>query len=145
MPDFPEDLVRRFTGTPFEVSFPLFGTTVRLATNSTMVRDRFAACAHGNSHAPAEFQCRLVAEDIDDPALADGRPSVTRVRNNGLSLINIGQKSFLALDSDGRTAVSFVCERLITDESLFRSYFLPALTLLFQSSESPLSSVENHA
>jgi hypothetical protein len=145
MPDFPEDLVKRFTGTPFEVTFPLLGTTIRLMTNSRVVTDRFAACGQVKSDLPTEFQCRLVAEDIDDPALADGRPSVTRVRNNGLSLINIGQKSFLALDFDGRTAVSFVSERLITNETLFRSYFLPALTLLFQGSESTLNSAENDA
>lgn len=145
MPDFPEDLVKRFTGTPLEVRFPLFGTTIRLTTNSSMVRDRFTACAQGNSDLPTEFQCRVVAEDIDDPALADGRPSVTRVRNNGLSLINIGQKSFLALDADGRTAVSFISERLITDEALFRSYFLLALTLLFECSENAPNGVGERA
>jgi len=145
MPDFPEDLVKRFTGTPFEVCFPLFGTTIRLTTNSSVVRDRFAACAQGNTALPTEVQCRVVAENIDDPALANGRPSVSWIRNIGLSLINIGQKSFLALDAHGRTAVSFVSERLITDEALFRSYFLPALTLLFQCSEKTVEGHENRA
>ena len=135
MPELPENLIKRFTETPIEVSFPLFGKTVRLATNSSAVRDRFAACGQGSTDLQPEFRCRIVAEDVDDPAVAEGRPVVARVHSNGLSLINIGQKSFLALDADGRSAVSFVSERLITDETLFRSYFLPALTLLLHCPE----------
>ena len=129
----PVDLVKRFTRTPMETSFPLFRTRVHLSTNSPALQKRFSF-AVAPCQQQAEFHCKIVVEPVEDEDLARGCPTVSRIHANGLSLISIGQKSFLALDAVNRRAVSFVSELLILDEALFRGYFLPALTLLLQCS-----------
>jgi hypothetical protein len=49
------------------------------------------------------------------------------VSADGLLLANIGQRSFLAIDSEAECAVGFLAEELVKDTSGFKASFLPKL------------------
>lgn len=136
----PADFARRFTWTPIEVSLWLANRSVRLATNSQSLKDRLESYVPvSNVRAQTEFRCRVVTEITPDAELDRENPTVVGIWSPGLSLISIGQKSFLALDAVNRHIVSFVSERLVIDETLFRGYFLPALALLLQGPQEGVS------
>jgi hypothetical protein len=60
------------------------------------------------------------------------------MRHGGLAFVRLGRRSFLAYDCRARQGISFLSENLVTDETMFSRYFLPALkSLLDESVESP--------
>ena len=127
----PIDLLKRFTPTPFEVAAGFSGTTLRLATNSDLLRDRlrmFLPSAKAESDCNAELFWRIVVEAERESC--DEFPSVHRVSHGGLAFIRVGRRSFLAYDRQARQGISFISENLVRNEKMFGQYFLPALMSL---------------
>jgi hypothetical protein len=139
----PIDLLKRFTRTPFEVAFELSGTTIRLATNSDVMRDRlrmFLPSAKAESQCNARLFWRIVVEP--EREACDESPGVHRMSHGGLAFVRVGHRSFLAYDRQARKGISFVSENLARNDKMFRRYFLPALMSLLN--ESIKASLSNH-
>jgi hypothetical protein len=134
----PIDLLKRFTRTPLEVAFELSGTTIRLATNSQVVRDRLRTfLPSAKARCDARLFWRIVVEP--DHEACDESPSVHRMSHGGLAYVRIGHRSFLAYDWQAHQGVSFISENLASNEKMFSQYFLPALmSLLNESNETSL-------
>ena len=107
------------------------GRTLRLESDSPMVleRTRSALAKYGGATSGAcDFLWRLVIEPssggetpcLEMAALSDGR----------LSFVNVGQRTFIAVDLEAREAVGFVEERFAKDELGFERLFLAALATL---------------
>ena len=136
----PIDLLKRFTPTPFEVTFELSGATIHLATNSDVMRDRlrmFQPSAKAESQRNARSLWRIVVEPEGEAY--DESPSVHRLSHGELAFVRIGHTSFLAYDRQARQGISFISENLVRNEKMFRQCFLPALmSLLNESREASL-------
>ena len=120
------DAQRRFTPTPLEQAYQLQGATVAVATNSQALLNRLSSVLMPSSRCHGDTLAllwRVVVEEID---VAVDSLSSHRVSQNGLALVNFGQQNFLALDVDARQGASFVSNKFISNESLFRQYFLSA-------------------
>jgi hypothetical protein len=135
----PADALRRFTPTLIESSFALHRATVSVATNCQFLADRlldaFASPDREPMAAPV-FVWRVVVESDDDLELGTDPVGSRRLSLDGLAFVSIGQRSFLACDLQVRQGVSFMSKRFVYDETLFRQYFLPALTsLVIESTE----------
>jgi len=140
------DFIKRFTPTPFAATFALSGASIRVETNCQEVVDRllniFPTPVVNGSDRPT-FVWRVVAEADNDVEPEAESSSVHRLSYAGLSFITLGQKNFLACDWQSRLGISFVSQDLVTDERLFRRYFLPAMiSLLTESAEK--ESIEAH-
>ena len=136
----PIDLLKRFTPTPFEVTFELSGATIHLATNSDVMRDQLRMLqpsAKRESQGNGTLFWRIVVEP--EREAYDESPSVHRLSHGGLAFIRIGHRSFLAYDRQARQGISFISENLVRDEKMFNQCFLPALiSLLNESREASL-------
>jgi hypothetical protein len=136
----PIDLLKRFTPTPFEVTFELSGATIHLATNSDVMRDQLRMLepsAKRESQRNERLFWRIVVEP--EREAYDESPSVHRLSHGGLAFIRIGHRSFLAYDRQARQGISFISENLVRDEKMFNQCFLPALiSLLNESREASL-------
>ena len=136
----PIDLLKRFTRTPFEVAFELSGTTILLATNSEVMRDRlrmFLPSTKAEGQCKAGSSLRIVVEP--EREACDESPSVHRMSHGGLAFVRVGNRSFLAYDGQARQGISFVSENLARNDMMFSRCFLPALmSLLNQSIEASL-------
>jgi len=131
----PIDLLKRFTPTPFEVTFELSGATIHLATNSDVMRDRlrmFQPSAKAESQRNAWSLWRIVVEP--EREACDESPKVHRLSHGELVFVKVGHTSFLAYDRQARQGISFISENLIRNEKMFRQCFLPALMSLLNES-----------
>jgi hypothetical protein len=129
----PIDLLKRFTRTPLEVAFELSGTTIQLATNSEVVRDRLCTLLPSpKPHRNARLSWRIVVEP--ECEAYDESPSVHRMSHGGLAYVRIGHGSFLAYDRQAHQGVSFISENLANNQKMFSQYFLPALMWLLNES-----------
>src|SRR5579864_1029989 len=110
----PIDLLKRFTPTPFEVTFELSGATIHLATNSDVMRDQLRMLqpsAKRESQGNGTLFWRIVVEP--EREAYDESPSVHRLSHGGLALVR--------------------------NEMMFNQCFLPALiSLLNESREASL-------
>jgi hypothetical protein len=136
----PIDLLKRFTPTPFEVTFELSGATIHLATNSDVMRDRlrmFQPSAKAKSQRNERSVWRIVVEPEGEAY--DESPSVHRLSHGELAFVRVGHTSFLAYDRQARQGISFISENLVRNEKMFSQCFLPALmSLLNESREASL-------
>ena len=137
----PIDALRRFTPTPFQNSFKVHGTTVSVATNCQLLADRLlgALVPSEDLESPPAFGWRVVVESNDDHEIDIESLSSHRLCQNGLALVTIGQKSFLAWDLEKHEGVSFVLDGFVYSERLFQQYFLPALISLPRESKDVVS------
>lgn len=123
------DLLRRFTPTPLTADLCVMERTIRLETNSPVIleqtRRALTRYAQARSERP-EFLWRVVSEP--DTNSQQFWPEMPAFSDRGLSFINIGQRGFLAVDSEAREAAAFLPEDLIRDELGFK---LPFLAMLF--------------
>jgi hypothetical protein len=132
------DLIKRFTETSLETTFWLPDTSIRVQTNCQAVADQLGrAPAPSTTNAP-DFVLRIVGESDEDvePGPASG---IHHLSHDGLSFINLGQKSFLACDRQARQGICFIPRTLVTDEVRFSQHFLPALISLLKESLETLS------
>jgi len=124
------DLLHRFTETPHAVELRLMQRTIRLEANEKSTLDLafkfFARHQHGNSTAP-EFRWRIVTES--DPRVQSTAVPLSAFSDRGLRYVNIGQRSFLAVDLDRCEGVSFLAESFVEGEA--RLKHRPPLDILF--------------
>jgi hypothetical protein len=137
----PIDALRRFTPTPLENSFQVDGDTVSVATNCQLLADRLPGAPASPARerlSPPAAVWRVVVEPEDDVEIEIESLISQRISRDGLALVTIGQKSFLAWDMQAHEGVSFISERFVSDEKLFQQYFLEALiSLVKESTETP--------
>lgn len=122
------DPLGRFTPTPLVADLPVMGRTIRLETNHAAAMDRtcrlFCRYPRLSSNGP-EFVWRIIIES--NSKLAPPWPKISSFSDDGVWSINIGQRSFLAIDMEARTAVGFLAEALAEDAPGFTSPFLATL------------------
>lgn len=126
-----DDPLRRFSATPLHCEANLMGRRIRLETNVPDVLKRVALllkCNENASNAPSQFLWRIVVEQGER---ADAIwPPMTAFSNNGTRYINLGQRSFIAVDHRSRQAVGVIPDYLAEDEAGFSSVFLASMFYL---------------
>jgi hypothetical protein len=105
------DPLRRFVETKHAITLQLMGRTLRLESNSLKILDlalQFFASYPQESQADPEFTWRIVCEPGGsiDPT---GVPS-SRFSDTDLSFVNVGQRSFLAVDAETRRGIAFLAD-----------------------------------
>lgn len=125
-----QDLLRRFTPTPYATKLAIMGTTVRLESNSRAIVEMavkfFGRYQHPSPGIP-DFLWRIVGEPNSQKLVAG--VELTAFSDLGLRFANIEQRGFLAVDLDAREAVGFVDEGSVESEprlhcrSLFDTLF----------------------
>jgi hypothetical protein len=125
-----QDLLRRFMPTPHATDLQLMHRTVRLETNNeavvTLALNFFERHQHGRAGQP-EFVWRIVSEF--DPQVRSTAVPLAAFSDPGLQYVNIGQRSFLAVDLDRREAIGFLPELFLEGEPRLRHR--PPLDILF--------------
>lgn len=125
------DPLRRSTPTPFAAHVWIMGRAVRLETNRTALLESICDAVERNGGRPASspaFLWRLVIEP--DGKLGSGWPEMAGFSDSRLSLVNFGQRSFIAVDRDGREAVGFLEEGLMREKPGFVRPLLDVLITL---------------
>jgi hypothetical protein len=124
------DLLGRFTATPLTIDLKLMQRTVRVETNSRalleLTEQVFKVHQHGDTGKPA-FRWRIVCES--DPQVQSTDVPLAGFSDLNLRYVNVGQRSFLAVDLENREAVAFLDDRFVEGEARLRHR--PPLDLLF--------------
>lgn len=103
------DLLHRFTATLHVTNLRLMQRTVRLEANNRAVLDLALQFFHRHQHGAIErpeFVWRLICE-ADSP-LRSPDVDLLAFSDLGLRCINLGKRSFLAVDTEKREAVGFL-------------------------------------
>lgn len=132
-----QDLLRRFTPTPYTADLRLMQRTVRLETNSESMKALalkfFERHQHGSLSQP-EFRWRIVCHP--DPQVQSTDVHLIAFSDSGVRYVNVGQRSFLAVDLENREAVGFLADRFVDHSPELRNNRL--LDLLFCMTASSL-------
>jgi hypothetical protein len=119
-----EDPLRRFTPTPFNAALPVMGRVVRLETNSARILEHMVKVFARYPSAPnghASFLWRIVGQSHIHPA--SHWPKRSAFSDRGLRFAAFGQRNFLAVDTEAREAIGFVCEDLLEDSPFVDTLF----------------------
>jgi hypothetical protein len=104
------DPLRRFVTTPYSITLQLMGRTVRVETNSPKILAltlQFFAAYQQVSPCDPDFRWRIVSE----PNCSTGPGASTSAFSDvELSFVNVGQRSFLAVDAETRLGIAFLGE-----------------------------------
>ena len=122
------DPLRRFTSTPLVTDLNIMGRRVRLESNSSALFRGITSLFHRDqclSPAPPDFTWRLVCEA--NPGSHPPWPEMAAFSDEGLRYVNLGQRSFFAIDLDAGRAVGFLSEELVNDPLGFSSVFAATL------------------
>jgi hypothetical protein len=136
------DLTRRFTPTPYVADLCVAGRAIRLQTNSpAILRQMSIALGRDGRKSPNHepFLWRLISDD--EGGLHSPRPHCSSIAADGLSIVSMGERGFLAGDREARCVVGFVVEKLLKYEKGFEEFFL---TRLLSITESTLSLTSSH-
>jgi len=112
------DLLHRFTLTPYAVDLRIMASTVRLETNSVAVVEsavEFFARYQGRPVGDRQFLWRIETQE-EDPPMDQAGVALSAFSDRDLRFVNIGQRSFLAVDLEAREGIGFVAERLVEPE-----------------------------
>jgi len=126
-----DDPLRRFRATPLSCEASLMGRRIRLETNIPIVLKRaarFLNCDENTNNAPPQFLWKIVMEQGDRATAI--WPPMTAFSNSSMRYINLGQRSFIAVDHLSRQAVGVIPEHLANDEAGFSSVFLASMFYL---------------
>src|ERR1035437_3265622 len=122
------DPLRRLTPTPLVADLSIMGRKVRLESNSVAVFsgmnalfERFSA----TSTTSPDFLWRLIGEK--DSGSYPAWPAMAAFSDKGLRYVNLGQRSFFAVDLDAGKAIAFLSEKLVNDPVGFSSVFAATL------------------
>jgi hypothetical protein len=129
----PIDLVNRFAPTHLQSTFNVSGKLISLATNCPDLLRRMAKLAPECGEADlGQLDCswRIVTEPETDEVLKSTALRSRYVRDDGISFVTLGQRSFLAYDERTRRGISFLSEELVRDPTLFVETFLPGFLSL---------------
>lgn len=135
-----QDLLRRFSSTSLREDIQLMGRTVRVESNNPGVLDMALQFFLSHQHrlpSEPEFVWRLIIES-DETANSAAVP-LTAFSDIDLRLLNIGQRSFVAVDLAKREAVGFLCEEFLGARARFQHR--PPLDILFCMTASSLGLV----
>jgi hypothetical protein len=122
------DPLRRLTLTPHVADLPVMGRTIRLETNSPTVLKRTLQLFEryrGSSMGIPDFLWKIVSES--NPQMRPPWPQISAFSGDGLRFVNIGQRSFLAIDLEAREAVAYLAEGLVADGAGFACPFIDTL------------------
>jgi hypothetical protein len=122
------DPLRRLTATPLVTDLCIMGRKVRLESNSTALFGGITALFErgvGPSSTPPDFLWRFVGE-IDAGSHLPW-PDMAAFSDDGLRYVNLGQRSFFAIDLDAGEAIAFLAEELASDPAGFSSVFAATL------------------
>ena len=114
-----QDLLRRFTATPYAENLRIMCSTVRLESNSASIVEKavkFFARYQGPRPANAEFLWRVVGESRSRQNEAS--TEVTAFSDGCLRYATLAQDGFLAVDLRAREAVAFVDDSVIESEPI---------------------------
>lgn len=125
------DPLRRFTSTPLSSDFRLMRRHIRVETNSALAmehtRRALTCCGPATATLP-DFVWRIITDP--NSHLAPPWPEMNAFSDCQRRYINIGQRSFIAVDLSCREAVAFISEGLAKDEAGFASIVLASLFYL---------------
>lgn len=131
------DVLKRFTTTPLMSTVELRGVRIKVSTNSQTLVDRLldASASSGSEATRApDVSWRVVVEEGADTNREFEVPCGHRLICDGLALVTLGSKGFLACDLQAHAGVCFVSESIAANEDLFASRFLPDLISLSKES-----------
>ncbi len=124
------DPLRRFAATPLATDLQLMQRTVCLETNSSsllaLALKFYERHQHGRVEQP-QFRWSVVCEG--DPQLQSTAVPLSAFSDRGLRFVNIGRRSYLAVDLNKREAKAFLADAFIDSEARFRHR--PPLDILF--------------
>lgn len=124
------DFLHRLTPTPYFADLRIMGRTVRLETNSQRVlqlgHEFFKQYQLGPRESP-DFAWRIVSEL--HPQISPSEVQTSAFSDRGLGFVNIGQRSFLAVDLDRREGIAFLGKHFVEDDPRFHGR--PPLDILF--------------
>jgi hypothetical protein len=116
-----QDLLRRFTPTPYATDLRVMQRTLRLETNSrsllALTLKFFERYQFGRAGQP-EFLWRVVCES--DPQVLSTAVQLSAFSDLGLRYVNIGQRGFLAVDLERREAMGFLANLFLEGEPKLR-------------------------
>lgn len=122
------DPLRRLTPTPLVTHLNIMGRRVRLESSSAALFDGIAAlfehCPE-TCNTPPDFLWRLVGET--DAGSNQTWPEMAAFSDEGLRYVNLGQRSFFAIDLDSSQAIAFLSEDLARDPVGLSSVFAATL------------------
>ena len=126
------DPLRRFRSTSLSFDAVLMRRRVRVETDSVVVLNHIARAFNrfeqtSNSLSP-HFRWRIVCEPCDEAIRS--WPPLTAFGDHRMRYINLGQRSFIAIDIAAREAVGILSECLAKDEVGFSSVFLASMFYL---------------
>ena len=130
------DPLKRFSPTPYTAYLTFCGLTARIETNSPGLLDRLQSLGSlpKAQDAPAPDCIFKVVTEPDQQALGCADDLITySASDDHLSLVSIGPDSFLGYDRRSRLGISFISEKLVLDERLFATYFVPGLRFVLRS------------
>lgn len=126
-----QDPLRRFRATPLGSEVLLTGRVIRLETDSPTVLThacRVLNCLEGVGGRPSQFLWKIVTEPGEETS--PSWPAMTAFSEKEVRYINLGQRSFVAVDLQAREAVGVIPEHLASDEPGFSSVFLASMFYL---------------
>jgi len=125
------DPLRRFRATPLTIDVLAMGKSIRVETDSHLILKhatrafiRFERTKNG----PSQFVWRIVSEPSEEPQVC--WPPLTAFSDETVRYINIGRRSFVAMDLMAREAVGILPESFARDETGFSSVFLASMFYL---------------
>ncbi len=125
------DPLRRFTPTPLCADFRLMRRHIRVETNSSLAMEytcRALDCFGPAATTLPDFVWRIITDP--NSHLAPPWPEMNAFSDRQRRYMNLGQRSFIAVDLSCREAVVFISEGLVRDEAGFASIVLASLLYL---------------
>jgi hypothetical protein len=126
------DPLRRFRSTNLTMDVLVMGRPIRIETDSLLILERTAQ-AFSRFGTPAggmqpRYLWRIVSESAAE--VDDRWPPLTGFSDHTVRYINVGRRSFIAVDLAGREAVGILPESFIKDDVGFSSVFLASMFYL---------------
>jgi hypothetical protein len=111
------DPLRRFTPTPHIVDLTIMGRRVRFESNSLEFLDlteKFLDRYPESERREPAFRWRVVCES--DPQVQSTEVPFAAFADSGIHYVNIGQRSFLAVDCQSHEGVGFLAQRFLDED-----------------------------
>jgi hypothetical protein len=118
------DPLRRLTATPLVTDLNVMGRKVRLESNSAALFGGITAMFERGTRSPSTppaFLWRLVGEA--NSGANSPWPEMEAFSDEGLRYVNLGQRSFFAIDLNAGEAIAFLSEEWASDAAGFSSVF----------------------
>ena len=111
------DLLRRFTPTPHRLHLGIMGRTVRFESNSLVFLELvrgFVERYQDSVSRPINFCWRIICET--DLLVPTTEVPFAACAGRCLHYVNIGQRSFLAINREARQGVGFIAQRFLEED-----------------------------